>query len=107
MAIPRIALRSMEYVAPDYLIAEAIKVAPSRYSNWCLGRRPVRSSVLFRLSLIFQCDPRDIIGWAEEGPDATAEVPCLEDGVDTALVRWKDKARWTPKPYGYENEKVG
>lgn len=98
MPLTRLALRCMTSTFPDYMIAQAIAVSAPHFSNCTLGRSTLSPAVLMDLSYLFNCNPDDLIGWANDGIDTSqlsAELPCLEDGVDTAIPRR------TPLRYSY------
>jgi hypothetical protein len=93
MPITRLALRCMTFPFPDYIVARAIHVSAPHFSNCTLGRATLSPAILMDLSFLFDCEPQHLVGWANDGkdiPNLTAELPCLEDGIDTAIPgrRW-------------------
>lgn len=93
MPMTRLSLRTMMYDTPDYLVAQFIPVSASKFSNWTLGRAKLPMRAVLRLSLLFDCDPNDLIGWATETTDPTtsSDIVALDGGIlDIALVRDKD-----------------
>lgn len=51
---------------PNYMIAAKIGVAPSRLSEYGLGKRPIPPHHLIALCEVLRCSPDDILGPADE-----------------------------------------
>lgn len=82
MAITRLALRCIEYPAPDYLIAQACGVSPGKFSLMQQGKSNVSMNLAIRLAAIFRCRVSEVIGWASD----TEEI-VLDGGIaDVALA---------------------
>jgi hypothetical protein len=90
MPLTRLALHCMVSQFPDYIIAQAIRVSAPHFSNATLGRSTLSPAVLMNLSYLFDCEPDQLVGWANDGIDTntlSSELPCLETGVDTDIPR--------------------
>lgn len=75
---------------PDYIIAGAISVSAPYFSNCTLGKATLSPTVLMDLAYLLDCEPEQLVGWANDGLDTrslSAELPCLESGVDTDIPR--------------------
>jgi len=79
----RLAYRCMLFPYPGYAIAQAIRVPHPYLSRAQLGRDRISPQYLMDLAYLFQCDTEDLVGWCEESPDLSAELPCIESGIDT------------------------
>lgn len=47
---------------PNYVLAAKIGVAPSRLSEWALGKRPIPPERLLRLCELLQVSPDEVLG---------------------------------------------
>lgn len=47
---------------PNYIIAVAAGMAPSRLSEYALGRREMPAHHIMRLCEVLRCQPEDILG---------------------------------------------
>jgi len=80
----------MTFPFPGYVIAQAIQYPHPHFSNALLGRDRLPVHYLMDLAYLLQCEPDELIGWADGGTDSrslTAELPCIEDGINTAVPR--------------------
>lgn len=66
MAMTRLALRCIEYPAPDYLIAQACGVSPGKFSLMQQGKSNVSMNLAIRLASLFRCKVQEVIGWADD-----------------------------------------
>lgn len=73
MPVTKLAVKCMETNLPDYRIAAAIQVPAPKFSNYTLGKAIIPPRVLLRLSLIFKCEPDELVGWADD-----TEILCLD-----------------------------
>lgn len=69
MPMTRLALRCIEYPAPDYLLAEACHISPSKFSLMQQGKMKLQIEYAIRLAQIFQVEVIDVLGWADEDSD--------------------------------------
>ena len=69
MAMTRLALRCIEYPAPDYLIAQACSISPGKFSLMQQGKANISMTIAIRLAAIFQVPPSEIMGWADDDAD--------------------------------------
>ena len=78
----------MMFPLPAYKIAHSIRIPHPALSNAQLGRDKLPVHYLMDLAYILGCEPEDLIGWANDAldsPDLSAECPCIEDGINTAI----------------------
>jgi len=76
----------MTFTHPDYVIAATVQIPNEKLSMATLGRKRLNPAVLADLAYLFACQPEDIAGWADDGDESpllTAELPCIESGIDT------------------------
>jgi hypothetical protein len=78
----------MLFPFPDYIIAEAVSIPHPALSNATLGRDRLPTRSVMALAYLFQCDYDDLVGWCNDSlddPALTAELPCIESGIDTDI----------------------
>lgn len=63
--VTKLRIRILETGGPGYIIAQRAGFQPSRLSEYVLGKKAIPTKHLVRLCQVLQCDPDDIIGWAE------------------------------------------
>lgn len=66
MGLSKLRLKCMEMGGPQYMIAALAGMSPSRLSEYILGHRDIPQHHLVGLCRVFQCEPDDIIGEADD-----------------------------------------
>jgi transcriptional regulator with XRE-family HTH domain len=56
---------------PQYQIAAAARISPSKLSEYTLGKLPIPMHHLLSLAEVFHCQPEDILGEVEDVFDAS------------------------------------
>jgi hypothetical protein len=88
MPMTRLALRVMTFPFPAYVVAQAIRIPHPHLSKAMLGRDKLPVHYLMDLAYLLSCEPDELLGWADGGIDShslAAELPCIEDGINTAI----------------------
>jgi hypothetical protein len=106
MPFTRLAFRCMIFPYPDYVVAQAVRLPHPHLSAATLGRDRIPVQYLLDLAYLFQCETDDLIGWCDDGIESSnlsAELPCIESGIDTDIPRLpyylQKKVRVRPQPY--------
>lgn len=82
MPMTRLALRCMTSIYPSYIIARTLHVSPAHLSQCMSGKRTLSPILLMDLSYLLACEPEQLVGWAHEDTTLSAELPCIDAGLD-------------------------
>lgn len=67
MPTTKLRMRLDEFgLKPEFLIAVRAGMSPAALSHLVVGRRRPTAAQLFRLAAILDCEPEDLMGWADE-----------------------------------------
>lgn len=65
VGVTKLRLRVLDMNCPQYMVAKAAGMNPTRLSEYCTGQREIPSHHLVNLCYVLKCEPKDIIGEAE------------------------------------------
>lgn len=63
--VTKLRLRILETGGPAYMVAARCGFSPSRMSEYILGHKEIPVKHLVKLCEVLDCDPDDVVGWAE------------------------------------------
>lgn len=66
MAVTKIRIRMLEDGRPQYVIAAEVGVAPSRVSEYAMGKRQIPPRLIYNFCRVFQCNVEDLLGYDDE-----------------------------------------
>jgi transcriptional regulator with XRE-family HTH domain len=80
MTVTKIRMRMLEDGRPQYLIAAAVGVAPSRISEYALGKRQIPPRLIYNFCQVFRCNVEDLLGFDDSTePPLSAEYLSFDD----------------------------
>ena len=62
----KLKVRLLDWPGPQFLFAREVGVTPGRMSEYVMGRRPLPVLKAMEMAPLLNCNPADLIGWADE-----------------------------------------